>query len=275
MLGKVMKHEMKATWKVLFPLAMVLVGVTLIGMLMMKMQVFETDIGALVGLAMLLLYIIGLIALSVTAFIFLLVRFYHSMYGAEGYLSHTLPVTTFSLINGKLLVAVFWHAITSILVYVSAFSLIVTAGLNLGNEGERIKLEELLQSTLASHIDAITSYPDREYTSLRKCIAAYTGTDASQVIVGNGSTELISLFIQIEHPKKAMILGPTYSEYEREISLGGGTTLYYPLREKDDFVLDVDDFTAHLNESIDLLVLCNPNNPTSSCINRTYMRLRD
>ena len=145
MLGKVMKHEMKATWKVLFPLAMVLVGVTLIGMLMMKMQVFEADIGALVGLAMLLLYIIGLIALSVTAFIFLLVRFYHSMYGAEGYLSHTLPVTTFSLINGKLLVAVFWHAITSILVYVSAFSLIVTAGLNLGNEGERIKLEELLQ----------------------------------------------------------------------------------------------------------------------------------
>ena len=43
MLGKVMKHEMKATWKVLFPLAMVLVGVTLIGMLMMNMQVFETD----------------------------------------------------------------------------------------------------------------------------------------------------------------------------------------------------------------------------------------
>lgn len=136
MLGKVMKHEMKATWKVLFPLAMVLVGVTLIGMLMMKMQVFETDMGALVGLAMLLLYIIGLIALNVTAFIFLLVRFYHS---------HTLPVTTFSLINGKLLVAVFWDAITTILVYVSAFSLIVTAGLNLGNEGERIKLGELLQ----------------------------------------------------------------------------------------------------------------------------------
>ena len=133
-------------------------------------------------------------------------------------------------------------------------------------------VSQLLRSTLASHIDAITSYPDREYTSLRECIAAYTGTDASQVIVGNGSTELISLFIQIEHPKKAMILGPTYSEYEREISLGGGTTLYYPLREKDDFVLDVDDFTAHLNESIDLLVLCNPNNPTSSCINRMDMR---
>lgn len=130
----------------------------------------------------------------------------------------------------------------------------------------------LLRKTLADKIDAITTYPDREYTSLRKCIAEYCGADFEQVIVGNGSTELISLFIQVEHPKKAMIIGPTYSEYEREISLGGGTTLYYPLREKDDFALNVADFTAHLNESIDLLVICNPNNPTSSCISRSDMR---
>ena len=130
----------------------------------------------------------------------------------------------------------------------------------------------LLRTTLADKIDAITTYPDREYTSLRKCIAAYCGTDYENVIVGNGSTELISLFIQIEHPKKAMIIGPTYSEYEREISLGGGTTLYYPLREKDDFKLDVNDFISHLNENIDLLVICNPNNPTSSCITSADMR---
>lgn len=60
----------------------------------------------------------------------------------------------------------------------------------------------LLRSTLASHIDAITSYPDREYTSLRECIASYTGTDASQVIVGNGSTELISLLFRLSIRKK-------------------------------------------------------------------------
>ena len=130
----------------------------------------------------------------------------------------------------------------------------------------------LLRTALSEQIDAITTYPDREYTSLRKCIAGYCGTEYENVIVGNGSTELISLFIQIEHPKKAMIIGPTYSEYEREISLGGGTTLYYPLKEKDGFRLDVDDFIAHLSESIDLLVICNPNNPTSSCIARNEMR---
>ncbi len=129
-----------------------------------------------------------------------------------------------------------------------------------------------LRETLSEHLDAITTYPDREYASLRRCIAEYIHSDAENIIVGNGSTELISLFIQIEHPKKAMILGPTYSEYEREIFLGGGTTHYYPLKETDDFCLNLADFTEHLNESIDLLVICNPNNPTSSAITRAQMR---
>lgn len=110
-------------------------------------------------------------------------------------------------------------------------------------------ISPMLRETLANHIDAITTYPDREYTSLRKCIATYADTDYENIIMGNGSTELISLFIQITHPRKALIIGPTYSEYEREISLGGGTCLYYPLKEEQDFALDDRDFMSHLNES--------------------------
>ncbi|MEY8234911.1 aminotransferase class I/II-fold pyridoxal phosphate-dependent enzyme [Lachnospiraceae bacterium 66-29] len=130
----------------------------------------------------------------------------------------------------------------------------------------------LLRETLANHIDAITTYPDREYTALRKCIASYINTDPENILMGNGSTELISLFIQIQHPKKALIIGPTYSEYEREIALGGGASLYYPLQEEQSFALDITNFIAQLNESIDLVVICNPNNPTSGAISRRTMR---
>ncbi len=133
-------------------------------------------------------------------------------------------------------------------------------------------ISPLLRKTLSERLDAITSYPDREYTSLRRSIADYVRSEPEHIIVGNGSTELISLFIQIEHPKKALVLGPTYSEYEREIFLGGGATHYYPLKESDEFRLDLSDFTNHLNESVDLLVICNPNNPTSSSITRDSMR---
>ena len=133
-------------------------------------------------------------------------------------------------------------------------------------------ISPLLRDTLAKHVDAITSYPDREYTQLRKSICAYTGANFENIIVGNGSTELISLFIQTTHPKKALILGPTYSEYEREISLEGGHTLYYPLKEENNFQMDVEDFCRQLNDSLDLLVLCNPNNPTSTAVARKDMR---
>ena len=130
----------------------------------------------------------------------------------------------------------------------------------------------LLKETLSSKIDAITSYPDREYTSLRKCIGNYVNIDHNNIIVGNGSTELISLFIQISNPKKALMVGPTYSEYEREVSLGGGRTHYYRLKEEDNFELDIEDLNKFLNQDVDLLVICNPNNPTSSVITRKEMR---
>ena len=129
-----------------------------------------------------------------------------------------------------------------------------------------------LCASLAAHLDAITSYPDRNYKKLRECIGAYCGINTDSVIVGNGSTELISLTISVISPKRALILGPTYSEYEREVSLQGGQTRYYPLREEQKFRMDVNDFCSHLTDDLDLVVLCNPNNPTSSAITNSEMR---
>ncbi len=129
-----------------------------------------------------------------------------------------------------------------------------------------------LKSTLSQRIDAIMSYPDREYTSLRRCIADYVKAEPGDIIVGNGSTELISLFIQIKRPKKALIVGPTYSEYEREVALGGGSTLYYRLEEENNFLLDIPSLEKELSPEVELLAICNPNNPTSSAITRSEMR---
>ncbi|MDO4622132.1 MAG: threonine-phosphate decarboxylase CobD [Eubacteriales bacterium] len=129
-----------------------------------------------------------------------------------------------------------------------------------------------LKASLAEHLDAIQTYPDREYTELRKTMAAYAGTSYENVIVGNGSTELISLVITAIAPKRAMVLAPSYSEYEREITLRGGELVSYNLQEEQDFRLDLTDFCAQLTDDLDLLVFCNPNNPTSSAVNRDDMR---
>ena len=107
-----------------------------------------------------------------------------------------------------------------------------------------------LKETLTNHIDAITTYPDREYTSLRKCIADYVHTNYKNIVVGNGSTELISLFIQITHPMKALIVGPTYSEYEREVAMGGGRSHYFSLTEASEFELDTKALTEELSANV-------------------------
>lgn len=121
-----------------------------------------------------------------------------------------------------------------------------------------------MRKNLAENLDVITSYPDPDYTELRKHIAGYTGCLPEQLLVGNGCTELISLFIQVLKPENTLIVSPTYSEYEREIRLSGGEVQYYALQESSDFRLDVGDFCRALAYRPKLCILCNPNNPTSS-----------
>lgn len=125
-------------------------------------------------------------------------------------------------------------------------------------------LSTTIKTYLPRNIELIASYPDRDYTSLRRTISDYVGTDPDMITVGNGSTELIALCIASVSPKKAVVIGPTYSEYEREIALLGGACIYYPLPQEDGFEVDVASLCALLTEDVDLLVICNPNNPTST-----------
>ena len=85
-------------------------------------------------------------------------------------------------------------------------------------------LSSKVRDALASNIDLFSSYPDRNYTSLRNTISEYCNIPADFILPGNGSSELISLLIQERAPKHTLILGPTYSEYSRELSFSGSTT---------------------------------------------------
>ena len=142
---------------------------------------------------------------------------------------------------------------------------------NFGANVNPLGLSEHVKTSIAGHLDLLSTYPDREYTSLRDTVSGYCGIPAEYILPGNGSSELISLLIETLAPKHTLILGPTYSEYSRELSFSGSTQEYYHLREEDNFHLDVDDLCRALKDSYDFLILCNPNNPTSSAILRDDM----
>lgn len=132
-------------------------------------------------------------------------------------------------------------------------------------------LSTSVKEKIAKNLDIISSYPDRSYKSLKETIGRYCQCNPDNVVVGNGSTELISLLISHRNTKKALLLGPTYSEYERELSLAGGKLCYYQLDESNNFILNTADFLDSIPDGTDLLIICNPNNPTSSAISQSCL----
>lgn len=112
-------------------------------------------------------------------------------------------------------------------------------------------ISPLLKKSMASHIECISEYPDRDYKELRSTLSLYCNVPMEHIIVGNGATEMISLTMQLLRPKHALLLSPTYSEYTREIDLVGGHVEEYYLREDLDFQLDLDDL---LQNSMTVLI---------------------
>ncbi len=120
------------------------------------------------------------------------------------------------------------------------------------------------------HINNVSIYPDPEYFALRNAISQYCETDTEHIILGEGATGLITNFIQFVKPKKSMLIIPAYSEYETELKkLPNNEIFYYTLTNTLDFHGDIRILAEEINKNhIDLLITCNPNNPTGSIFNR-------
>lgn len=89
-----------------------------------------------------------------------------------------------------------------------------------------------------------------------------------QVILGNGAVEILYQLAQAINPDKVLIVEPTFSEYELASRAVGASIFNLKLLAEDDFEL-TDEKTKELIAKIadiDLLFLCNPNNPTGKII---------
>ena len=112
----------------------------------------------------------------------------------------------------------------------------------------------------------IAAYPDSNSNELRQVIAGHFGKiKKSNVVVGNGSTELMYLFAEVflKKGEKAVIPAPTFGEYESAVRKTGETPKFVKLNKK--FNVDAALFASEL-AGAKIVFLCNPNNPTSMLI---------
>lgn len=111
-------------------------------------------------------------------------------------------------------------------------------------------------------------YPDPACVQLRKALGAYHQVPTEQIVCGNGASELIFAVARMfaaDGPVTAVLPGPSFSEYERALFAIGAKIRYDRLRDAEDFLL-TDRILEQLKADVDLLFLCNPNNPTGSLI---------
>lgn len=145
--------------------------------------------------------------------------------------------------------------------------------INFGGNVNPLGISKSIKNAIIENIDCLCRYPDISYLSLRKSISNYIKTDPEYIIPGNGATELISLFIKTVSPKSAIIIAPSYSEYEKCVKINNGNVIYFPLKEENNFNLNIDEFISFIPENTDMIILCNPNNPTGTAINMSNMEI--
>ncbi len=117
---------------------------------------------------------------------------------------------------------------------------------------------------IAAAAGAMNRYPDPDATLLRSRIAERYETDPARVAVGNGSCELLLAAAEALCEAGAEILysWPAFSMYPYLPALTGAREVRVALGEGD--VHDLDAMAAEVTAATQLVLVCNPNNPTGT-----------
>lgn len=128
-----------------------------------------------------------------------------------------------------------------------------------------------VKEAIIESLDHINDYPQVGCFPLKKAIAEYEHTDFSQVICGNGAAEVIFTLCRAVSPKKALVPAPTFAEYQQALYSVGCQVEFFYLDEKKQFRLD-EDFISALTPDLDIIFLCNPNNPTGLLVEKEVLK---
>jgi histidinol-phosphate aminotransferase len=112
----------------------------------------------------------------------------------------------------------------------------------------------------------VNRYPDPSAGSLRRLLAERFETDPARIAVSNGSCEILlaAALALCEAGDEILYAWPSFSMYPYLPALSGAREIQVPLT--DDYVHDLDAMLEEVTAATQLLVVCNPNNPTSTYV---------
>lgn len=160
MLGKLIKHEFRATGRLMLPLMAAVLALSVLAGAAVKVIDTNKTNAFIETISVLLIvgFVVALIAISVAVFVQMIGRFYKNLLGDEGYLMFTLPTTPDAIIWSRLIVSSVWFVAVSILCFAAMLVMaLIGAGefyidfdLSELSEGMRMIFEELGNGSAAA-----------------------------------------------------------------------------------------------------------------------------
>ncbi len=136
---------------------------------------------------------------------------------------------------------------------------------------------EAVKTALFGAVSFADKYPDiyarrfREKVALSENRLSSCSLTYENIIGGNGASELIQAAIGLISPKKVLIPVPSFSGYRHGLlQLRDVEVTEHLLAESEDFEL-TESFAEKIDETTDLVILANPNNPTGRAIDDSVL----
>ena len=123
---------------------------------------------------------------------------------------------------------------------------------------------ETALESIHEHLKLIQHYPDPDPEWLLEALAKFVGVASNNVVLGNGSTELIYLFNEVflEDECEAVIPVPSFSEYKAAIERFGGNMTFLKCDSSKNFQINVKELERTISIKTRIIFICNPNSPT-------------
>ena len=113
-------------------------------------------------------------------------------------------------------------------------------------------------------------YPDPLCRTLRAALSRAEGVPQERILCGNGAADLIFRLVLAKKPRRALLPAPTFAEYASALKTVGCEVEYFFLKEENDFEI-TEELLSALHETIDMVFLCQPNNPTGQIVTSDFL----
>ena len=127
------------------------------------------------------------------------------------------------------------------------------------------------KEAIRRNLSKINRYPDGSGFYLKRKLARYLNVKPSNIVLGNGSDEIIDIIIKtfVEADENIITAKITFLEYEIISKVNGRRIIRVPLRN---FKYDLKAMRKKVNKKTKLVFISNPNNPTGTYVNKYELK---